>query len=153
MEHSTGHAGLNRQPSRSSFSISSSTCCRAHGCAGVIVGVSCAIIIIIFMAQRFGTTKLGASFAPIILIWFLFNVIVAIYNIVKYYPAIFKCFSPHWAYLFFKHNRHTGWEMLSGVFLAVTGAEATFADLASTAQHALCDGTIKLPSRAVCANA
>ena len=32
----------------------------------------------------------------------------------RYYPAIFKCLSPQWAYLFFKHNRHTGWEMRAG---------------------------------------
>ena len=39
-------------------------------------------------------------------------------SINKYYPPIFKCMSPQWAYSFFKHNRHTGWEMLAGIFLS-----------------------------------
>ena len=39
---------------------------------------------------------------------------VSIRNIHVFYPGIFKCISPHYAYLFFKHNRGAGWEMLSG---------------------------------------
>ena len=98
----------------------------------MIIGVSCAIVILIFAAQKYGTTKLGVTFAPIVLLWFLFNLIISIHNIAKYQPGIFKCFSPSYAYLYFKHNRHRGWEQLSGIFLCITGTEATFADLVST---------------------
>lgn len=58
--------------------------------AGVIVGISSAIIVFIFMAQRFGTSRVGACFAPIVLIYFLCNLIISITNICRYNPTIFK---------------------------------------------------------------
>ena len=42
------------------------------------------------MAQRFGTGRVGACFAPIVLIYFLCNLIIAITNISRYKPTIFK---------------------------------------------------------------
>ncbi|KAL3152408.1 hypothetical protein ABBQ32_001459 [Trebouxia sp. C0010 RCD-2024] len=57
---------------------------------GGVVGISCAIIVLIFMAQRFGTSRVGACFAPIVLIYFLCNMIIAITNISRYKPTIFK---------------------------------------------------------------
>src|SRR5271155_3959425 len=44
-----------------------------------IVGVSCGIIVVLFLAQPFGTTKLASSFAPIVIVWFLFNLTFGIY--------------------------------------------------------------------------
>ncbi|KAK9792666.1 hypothetical protein WJX73_004356 [Symbiochloris irregularis] len=104
---------------------------------GVVVGVSCAIIILIFSAQKLGTSKLGVAFAPILLLWFLFNLIINIYNIATYQPGIFKCFSPSFAYYYFRDNKHQGWEMLAGIFLTVTGAEASFADLGHFSRTAI----------------
>ncbi|GAQ87155.1 Potassium transporter family protein [Klebsormidium nitens] len=95
----------------------------------VIVGVSCAIVVALFAAQPFGTGRVGFMFAPVVIIWFASNVVIAIYNTATYYPGIYKCLSPHYAYFFFKDDAHRGWRQLAGVFLAITGAEATFADL------------------------
>jgi hypothetical protein len=44
--------------------------------------------------------------------------------------GIFKSLSPHYAYYFFRDNGKAGWVNLSGLFLAVTGTEAIYADLA-----------------------
>ena len=44
-----------------------------------IVGVSCAILVLLFLVQPFGTTKLASSFAPIVIIWLMFNLIFGIY--------------------------------------------------------------------------
>ena len=44
-----------------------------------IIGVSCAILILLFLVQPFGTTKLASSFAPIVIVWLLFNAIFGIY--------------------------------------------------------------------------
>ena len=44
-----------------------------------ITGVSCAILVLLFLVQPFGTTKLASSFAPIVIIWLLFNLIFGIY--------------------------------------------------------------------------
>ena len=48
------------------------------------------------MAQRFGTGRVGACFAPIVLIYFVCNLIIAITNISRYKPDIFKvsCHGP-----------------------------------------------------------
>lgn len=62
--------------------------------AGAIVGISCAIVVGLFMVQRFGTGRVGVVFAPIILIYFLCNVIIAVTNITRYKPSVFKVTFP-----------------------------------------------------------
>jgi KUP system potassium uptake protein len=46
---------------------------------GTVVGVSCAILLVLFFIQPFGTTKLASSFAPIVIIWLLFNFAFGVY--------------------------------------------------------------------------
>lgn len=87
---------------------------------GAIVGISCAIVVLLFMVQRFGTGRVGVFFAPVILIYFLCNVIIAITNITRYKPSVFKALSPHYGYYYFRNNHHLGWVQCSGLFLAIT---------------------------------
>ena len=54
------------------------------------MGISCAIVVAIFMVQRFGTGRVGSTFAPVVLIFFLCNLIIAITNISRYQPGIFR---------------------------------------------------------------
>lgn len=44
-----------------------------------IVGISCAILIVLFLLQPLGITKLGTTFAPIVVMWLLFNMVFGIY--------------------------------------------------------------------------
>ena len=55
--------------------------------AGAIVGISCAILFLLFVFQRVGTSKVGFTFAPIVLVWFAANVMINLYNIITYYPG------------------------------------------------------------------
>lgn len=55
-----------------------------------MVGISCAIMVLIFGGQRFGTSKIGFAYAPVLFLWFLSNAAVGIYNIATAYPAILK---------------------------------------------------------------
>jgi len=55
--------------------------------AGTVVGVTCAILVLLFAFQRFGTSKVGFTFAPVVLLWFVANVMVNLYNIIVYYPG------------------------------------------------------------------
>ncbi len=55
--------------------------------AGTVVGVTCAILVLLFTFQRFGTSKVGFTFAPVVLLWFVANVMVNLYNIIVYYPG------------------------------------------------------------------
>ena len=85
------------------------------------MGISIAILIVLFSIQRFGTRWVGYAFSPVILLWFLFNAIIGIYNIAKFDPRVFRAISPsHW-FSYFLRNGRGGWKTLGGVVLCVTG--------------------------------
>ncbi|KAL5064229.1 hypothetical protein RYX36_025966 [Vicia faba] len=94
-----------------------------------VVGITVAILVVLFSMQRFGTDKVGALFAPIILIWFLFIGGIGLYNLFKYDLGVLKAFNPKYIVDYFKRNGKHGWLSLGGVFLCITGSEAMFADL------------------------
>nr|XP_010929506.2 potassium transporter 5 [Elaeis guineensis] len=96
---------------------------------GNIVVISIAILIMLFSIQRFGTDKVGYSFAPIILIWFSFIGGIGLYNLIKYDLGVLRAFNPKYIIDYFKRNGKRGWVSLGGVVLAITGTEAMFADL------------------------
>lgn len=96
---------------------------------GRVVWISVAILIVLFVAQRFGTDKVGYSFAPIVSLWFFANAGIGLYNFIKYDPTVIKAVNPWYIIQYFKRNRVDAWISLGGVFLCVTGTEALFADL------------------------
>lgn len=102
-----------------------------------IVGVSCAILVVLFLIQPFGTTKLASGFAPIVIVWLLFNLVFGIYNLVIYDATVLKAFSPYFAGAYLVRNGTEGWKALGGVLLAFTGCEALFADLGAFTRRAV----------------
>ncbi|KFM26301.1 Potassium transporter 26 [Auxenochlorella protothecoides] len=100
-----------------------------EGRVDAVVGISIGIIVIIFSVQQFGTKKISYLFAPVTTIWFLAIAAVGLYNIFKFRPAVFAAISPHYLYYYWKAGAHEAWVKLGGVTLALTGAEALFADL------------------------
>ncbi|KAL7800296.1 potassium transporter [Trichoderma ceciliae] len=102
-----------------------------------IVGISCAILVLLFLIQPFGTTKLGSSFAPIVIIWLFLNMVSGIYNLVKHDHTVLKAFSPSYAFTYLVRNGQDGWTSLGGLLLAFTGVEALFADLGAFSKRAV----------------
>ena len=102
-----------------------------------IVGISCAILVLLFVIQPFGTAKIGTTFAPIVVIWLLFNLCVGIYNLALHDYTVLKAFSPHFAFTYLIRNGHDGWRSLGGLLLAFTGIEALFADLGAFSKRAI----------------
>ncbi|KAH8489205.1 hypothetical protein H0E87_024740 [Populus deltoides] len=94
-----------------------------------IVWISVAILICLFMVQRFGTDKVGYSFAPVICVWFSLIGGIGIYNLFKYDPAVVKALNPMYIVDYFRRNKKDAWISLGGVVLAITGTEALFADV------------------------
>ncbi|CAL8090075.1 unnamed protein product [Prunus armeniaca] len=94
-----------------------------------VVGISIVILIVLFSAQRFGTDKVGYTFAPIILLWFLLISGIGLYNLFEHDIGVLRAFNPKYIIDFFKRNGKKGWVSLGGVFLCITGTEAMFADL------------------------
>ncbi|KAH6681627.1 putative potassium transporter 5 [Halenospora varia] len=102
-----------------------------------IVGVSCAILVLLFAVQPFGTTKIASSFAPIVIIWLLFNLCSGIYNLAMFDHSVLKAFNPYFAGAFLMRNKEEGWRALGGLLLAFTGCEALFADLGAFSKRAI----------------
>ncbi|XVE50000.1 hypothetical protein DITRI_Ditri01bG0127000 [Diplodiscus trichospermus] len=94
-----------------------------------VVGISVAILIILFTVQRFGTDKVGYSFAPIICLWFALLSGIGLYNLFTYGWGVLRAFNPLYIVDYFKRRGKHGWVSLGGVVLCVTGTEAMFADL------------------------
>jgi KUP system potassium uptake protein len=102
-----------------------------------IVGASCAILIALFLIQPFGTSKVGTAFAPIVIIWLLFNLCCGIYNLALYDYTVLKAFSPYFAFNYLIRNGEDGWRSLGGLLLAFTGVEALFADIGAFGKRAI----------------
>ena len=96
---------------------------------GTIVGVSCAILILLFLVQSLGIHRISSAFAPVVIIWLTFNAAFGIYNLVLHDWTVLKAFSPFYAGDWFVRNKTAGWLNLGGLLLAFTGVEALFADL------------------------
>jgi KUP system potassium uptake protein len=102
-----------------------------------IVGTTCGILILLFLIQPLGTTKIAVTFAPIVIVWLGFNAGFGIYNLVLFDHSVLKAFSPGFAFKFLIRNKTQGWRMLGGVLLAFTGVEALFADLGAFSRRAI----------------
>ncbi|XP_077218950.1 potassium transporter 5-like [Tasmannia lanceolata] len=94
-----------------------------------IVWISVAVLVFLFLFQRFGTDKVGSTFAPILIVWFFFIGGIGIFNFAKYDPSVIKAINPKYIVDYFKRNKKDAWISLGGVILSITGAEAMFADL------------------------
>ncbi|KAI9752080.1 MAG: hypothetical protein M4579_005765 [Chaenotheca gracillima] len=105
--------------------------------SGTIVGVSCAILVLLFMIQPLGTSRIASCFAPIVIIWLLFNLSFGIYNLVVFDHSVLKAFSPYYAGSYMARNRTEGWQSLGGILLAFTGVEATYAALGAFSRSAV----------------
>lgn len=95
----------------------------------MIVLISVGILVFLFMGQRFGTDKVGYTFAPILCIWFAFIGGIGLYNFFKYDPTIIKALNPKYIVDYFRRNKKDAWISLGGVVLSITGTEALFADV------------------------
>eukprot|EP00877_Chromochloris_zofingiensis_P013393 jgi/Chrzof1/8307/Cz03g05190.t1 len=94
-----------------------------------VVGITIAILVVLFGLQPLGTAKISAVFAPIVLTWFISNAAIGFYNLSLHGWGTFAVLSPHYAVLVFVRDFKTAWHMLGGVTLCITGAEAMYADL------------------------
>lgn len=104
---------------------------------GTVIGVTDAILVLLFSIQPLGITKISYAFSPIIIIWLGFNSVFGIYNIVHYDASVFQAFNPALAFDFLARHGEKGWRMLGGVLLAFTGVEALFADLGAFSRRAI----------------
>src|SRR5262245_3750754 len=100
----------------------------APGFAHFVIPSTLLILLLLFSFQRYGTGRLGVVFGPIMLIWFVSIGLLGAAEILKE-PAILLALNPWYGARFFLDHGWTAFMALGGVVLAVTGAEALYADL------------------------
>ena len=93
-----------------------------------VVPVTVVILLALFAVQSRGTARVAAFFGPIMLIWFLVIGFASFPAIVSQ-PEVLFSLNPLYAVSFMLHHGSIGFVTLGAVFLAVTGAEALYADL------------------------
>jgi KUP system potassium uptake protein len=94
----------------------------------LIVPITAAIIVALFMLQRLGTAKVGRLFGPVMIVWFAVIGASGVHGIAEH-PEILEALSPTYALDFFFNHFSIAFFALTAVVLAVTGAEALYADM------------------------
>jgi KUP system potassium uptake protein len=93
-----------------------------------VVPLAVAVLVGLFAFQRRGTERVGAWFGPVMILWFATLAVLGAMQIVRH-PAVLAAIDPWHAISFFAHNGFAGFTALGAVVLAITGAEALYADM------------------------
>jgi KUP system potassium uptake protein len=96
--------------------------------ASAVVPITVAVIVALFLLQRVGSARVGRLFGPVMVAWFLVVAAFGVRGVVEH-PQILKALSPTYALDFFADDFSTAFFSLAAVVLAVTGAEALYADM------------------------
>jgi KUP system potassium uptake protein len=115
-----------------------------------VVPLTVIILVALFAVQSRGTARVAALFGPIMCVWFAVIAIAAVPQIVRH-PEVLLALNPLYAVSFMLHHGMIGFVTLGAVFLAVTGAEALYADLGHFGKRPIRTAwlSIVLPSLAV----
>ena len=100
----------------------------APSLANLVLPITVVIIIALFLVQRLGTGAVGRLFGPIMGVWFTVIGVLGVRGIADH-PEILKALSPTYAAGFLVGHFETAFFSLTAVVLAVTGAEALYADM------------------------
>lgn len=98
------------------------------GVGSWVVPITVVLLIGLFAIQRHGTAKIGVLFGPIMVAWFLVLGALGVYGIQRN-PEVLMALNPWWAFNFFVVHPGIGVAILGAVVLALTGAEALYADM------------------------
>ena len=91
------------------------------------VPIVIAILVVLFIAQQFGTQLIGKFFGPVMLVWFTFIGIIGGLSMVNDF-SVLRAINPYYAYQLLVEYPHGFW-LLGAVFLCTTGAEALYSDM------------------------
>ena len=100
----------------------------APSVSGIVIPITVVIIVVLFMAQRLGTGAVGRVFGPVMAVWFTVLAALGVRGIAGH-PVILEALSPSYAIGFLTGHFGTAFFSLTAVVLAVTGAEALYADM------------------------
>ncbi|HEX4141723.1 MAG TPA: KUP/HAK/KT family potassium transporter [Candidatus Methylacidiphilales bacterium] len=98
--------------------------------------IAAVILAVLFAVQRFGTRRISHAFAPTMLIWFLTIAALGLPQIIRS-PGILWSLNPYIGFSFLVEHPGEAVAMLANVTLAITGAEALYADLSHFSRPAI----------------
>ncbi len=98
------------------------------GWAGYSQHAALGILAILFLSQRFGTGRLGVVFGPVMLVWFLALAVMGGVQVARC-PEVIRALNPMEGISLLARSGWEVWAIVGAVVLAVTGAEALYADL------------------------
>ena len=93
-----------------------------------VLPLTLALLVVLFIAQRRGTGRVGGFFGPIIIVWFTVIGLLGIKEIARH-PMIMWALNPMYGIDLIRRHPAAGFVLLGAVVLAVTGAEALYADM------------------------
>ncbi|MFD7732935.1 potassium transporter Kup [Kitasatospora phosalacinea] len=108
-----------------------------------VVPLTAAVLVLLFLAQRRGTAAVGRVFGPVMILWFTVVGACGVRGITEH-PQILRALSPTYALGFFVGHFGTAFFALAAVVLAVTGAEALYADMGHFGRPAITRGWLFL---------
>jgi KUP system potassium uptake protein len=98
------------------------------GFAPYVLPASVLILVALFALQPQGTARIGRAFGPIMALWFAAIALLGMWGISQY-PSVLLAIDPRHGLSYLISGGATGFLVLGGVFLCVTGAEALYADM------------------------
>ena len=93
-----------------------------------IIPITVAILVFLFMIQASGTAHIARFFAPVMVVWFIVLAVIGAVNIAQA-PGVVAALNPIYAVRFFVNDGMYAFLALGSVVLALTGAEALYADM------------------------
>jgi len=93
-----------------------------------VVPIAAVIVLLLFAFQNRGTGRVGAVFAPVMMLWFIVLATLGVWHIAQQ-PGVLRAISPYYAIEFFAHAKWVAFFALGTVVLCITGAEALYADM------------------------
>ncbi|WP_437880710.1 potassium transporter Kup [Pseudomonas sp. LRF_L74] len=93
-----------------------------------VVPISLVLLVGLFLIQKHGTSRIGKLFGPVMVLWFSILGALGIYGISQR-PEVLQALNPYWCVHFFIAHPGVGVAILGAVVLALTGAEALYADM------------------------
>ncbi len=94
----------------------------------LVIPIALILLIFLFLIQRRGTAKVGALFAPVMIVYFVTIAVLGIIHIAEN-PHILQALNPWYAVQFFLADGRIAFLALGSVVLAVTGSEALYSDM------------------------
>jgi KUP system potassium uptake protein len=100
----------------------------APGLESLVLPITLVVLSALFAIQRYGTHAVGRVFGPVMAGWFTILAVAGLAKVIDS-PAILRALSPTYGIAFFLHHGGVAFLALGSVVLAVTGAEALYADM------------------------